>query len=80
MSYYGHTCRHNSMAKTILQGKVEGSRIRGRPKKDWMSNITDWTNKKINKLLFLAKDRDGWRKIVITASKMIPPTMHASRD
>ena len=41
------------MAKTILQGKVEGSRIRGRPKKDWMSNITYWTNKKINELLFL---------------------------
>ena len=33
MSYYGHTCRHSSMTKTILQGNVEGSRIRGRPKK-----------------------------------------------
>ena len=43
MSYYGYTCRHNSMAKTILQGKFEGARIRGRPKKDWMSNITMWT-------------------------------------
>ena len=30
------------MATTILQGKVEGSRIRGRPLKDWMSNITIW--------------------------------------
>ena len=40
MSYYGHICRHNSLANTIMQGKVEGARSRGRPKKDWMSNIT----------------------------------------
>ena len=43
ISYYGHIGRYNSMAKTIMQGKVEGSRIRGRPKKDWVSNITTWT-------------------------------------
>ena len=58
------------MAKTwILQGKVEGSRIRGRPKKDWMSNITIWSKKKIDEL---QKERDGRRKFVIGASKMIP--------
>ena len=56
---YGHICRHNSMAKTIMQGKVEGSRIRGRPKKDLMSNIT--TKKNIDELLLLTKDRDEWK-------------------
>ena len=65
------------MAKTIMQGKVEGSRIRGRPKKDWMLNITTWTKKKIDGLIILTKDRDGWRKCTIVARKMIPPTMHA---
>ena len=83
MSYYGHISRHYSMAKTIMQGKVEGSRIsskKGRSKKDWMSNITTWTKKKIDELLILTKDIDGWRKCTIIASKMIPPTMHALRD
>ena len=80
MSYYGYTCRHNSMAKTILQGKFEGARIRGRPKKDWMSNITMWTKKNIDELIILTKDRDRWRKLVIGASKMISTTMHESRD
>ena len=79
ISYYGHICRHNSMEKMIMQGKVEVSRIRGRPKKDGMPNITTWTKKKIDELLILTKDRDGWRKCTIVASKIIPPTMHASR-
>ena len=53
---------------------------RGRPKKDWMSNITMWTKKKIDELLMLTKDRDGSRKCVIGASKMIPTTIFSSRD
>ena len=80
MSYYGHICRHNILANTIMQGKVEGARSRGRPKKDWMSNITLWTNKTLDALLEKTRDRDRWRKVVIVASNMIPPTMHASRD
>ena len=39
LSYYGHTCRHNSMAKKDITMKDGGFRIRDRPKKDWMSNI-----------------------------------------
>ena len=68
------------MTKMILQGKVTSSRIRGCPKKDWMSNITMWTKKKIDELIMLTKDRDRWRKLVIGASKMIPTTMYATRD
>ena len=80
MSYYGHICRHNSLANTIMQGKVEGARSRGRPKKDWMSNITLLTNKSVDELSEKTRDRDRWRKVVIVAINMIPPTMHASRD
>ena len=57
MSYYGHICRHNSLANTIMQGQVEGARSRGRPKKDWMSNITLWTNKSLDELLEKTRDR-----------------------
>ena len=68
------------MAKTILQDKIESSRIRGRPKKYGISNITMWSKKKIDELIMLTKDRDGRRTFVIGASRLIPPTMHGSRD
>ena len=32
--YYGHICRHDSMSTNIMQGRVEGTRDRGRPNKD----------------------------------------------
>ena len=45
-----------------------------------MSNITMWTKKKMDELLMLTKDRDGWRKFVIGASNTILPIMYGSRD
>ena len=38
MKWFGHTVRHNTLTKTILQGTVEGGRKRGRPKKMWLTN------------------------------------------
>ena len=35
MSYYGHICRHKTMTKTIIQGKVERTRAIGRTKKEY---------------------------------------------
>ena len=40
---YGHISRSAGMAKTILQGTVKGERQRGRQKKRWEDNITEWT-------------------------------------
>ena len=47
-----------SIALLIMQGKVRGIRDRARPKKYWMVNITQWTDKTINELLKKVKDRD----------------------
>ena len=80
LSYYGHLCRHDSFSKTIVQDRVEGTRVRGRPKKDWMANIIQWTDKAVCELLENVKDRNGWRRFVVIVLKMIHPTMHASRD
>ena len=79
LSYYGHLCRHDSLSKTIMQGMVEGTRVRGRPKKDWMANIIQWTDKTVGELLGKVKDRNGWRRCVVVVLDMIPPTVHASR-
>ena len=43
LRWYGHISRSSGMAKTILQGKVDGVRRRRRQKKRWEDNIKEWT-------------------------------------
>ena len=43
LRWYGHISRSSGMAKTILQGTVNVARRRGRQKKRWEDNITEWT-------------------------------------
>ena len=45
LKWYGHVKRSDGLTKVILQGTVEGSRRRGRPKKRWSDNIAEWTGK-----------------------------------
>ena len=62
-------------AKTIMQGAVESSRIRGRPKQKWIDNIVKWTKKDVNCLIKDVRERDDWRNGVTLAS-LIPPTIY----
>ena len=43
------------MSKTILQGYVEGNRIRGRPKKNWLNDIFEYSNIPLQQILVLQK-------------------------
>ena len=47
LQYFGHTVRHNSLCKSILEGKVEGRRGRGRPPRKWMDDIKEWCQDKL---------------------------------
>ena len=55
--YYGHEKRHDCLTQTILEGKVDGSRGIGRPKRQWMDDITDWLNMDCERAGRLAMDR-----------------------
>ena len=55
--------RSSGMAKTILQGTVKGARRRGRQKKRWEDNITEWTGMGFGDSLRAAEDREGWKGI-----------------
>ena len=79
LKWFGHINRHDSLAKTILQGKVRGKRKRGRPRKEWSDNIRDWTGRPLNKLVRLSEDRSEWRKLSGEAS-MVPLRRTSSRD
>ena len=72
LSWFGHTLRHDGLCKTVLQGTVEGQRKRGRPRKVWHDNIKEWTGKSTQELNVMARNRDEWRRLVRSATKVSP--------
>ena len=55
---YGHVSRSSGLAKTILQGTVQGGRKRGRRRKRWEDNITEWTGLKLSDALRMSENRE----------------------
>ena len=43
ITYFGHMIRRNNIHRLLLEGPLEGKRSRGRPRTEWMTNITEWT-------------------------------------
>ena len=66
---YGHVTRGDGLDKIILQGNVEGKRSRGRPKKQWIDNIKEWTGKGFNELNEIVYDRKKWRKCCFNVTR-----------
>ena len=54
--------RSTGLAKMILQGKVQGGRRKGRQKKTWEDNISEWTGLGLDEDLGKAEDREEWKK------------------
>ena len=70
LAYFGHIARrqHDCLEKVILQGKIEGSRRRGRPKARWIDRIKSLVGQSLPTTYQLAADRMKWRAIVEVAS------------
>ena len=64
LRWYGHKTRSTGLAKMILQGTVQGGRRRGRQKKRWEDNVTEWTGLKLGEVLRKAENREEWRTVV----------------
>ena len=66
LKYVGHAVRNErtDLMSTVLQGKVEGKRNRGRPPASLARNITNISGKKLQEVVRLSQDREGWRRLV----------------
>ena len=66
LCFFGHVIRRKGLERTIITGKVNGKRKRGRPPTSWLKDIKSSTGMTLLEAVRIAEDRERWRRIVKT--------------
>lgn len=70
LTYFGHIMRrHDALEKTLMLGKIEGTRRRGRQGMRWIDGITEVMDSKLESLREIVQDRRNWRSLVHGVTK-----------
>ena len=68
--YFGHLMRTtDSLENTLMLGKIEGRRRRGRQRMRWLDSITEWMDMSLGSLQEIVRDKETWHAVVHGVTK-----------
>ena len=65
LQYFGHVIRSGKIQRLLMDGKIEGSRGRGRPRRTWVKDITEATGKSYVECVRTAERREQLRFVMV---------------